>query len=223
MHNKKFVDILKKTGSLKKGHFKLSSGLHSDTYLQCALMLQYPEHAEFFGKELAKKLKGVKIDVVISPAVGGLIIGQEVARALEVRAIFAERVDGKFALRRGFEIQPGEKVLVVEDVVTTGGSSLEVGNMVESMEACVVGYAAICDRSNIAHPLRAGLKEGLLESQGINYKVLHERISKEKFNKPFEKLFTLDVWNEEPENCSLCLKKIPLSIPGSRYNNTRAG
>lgn len=201
MDSKKFVDILGETGALKKGHFKLSSGLHSDTYIQCALMLQYPEHADFFGKEIAKKVEKIEIDTVISPAVGGLIIGQEVARALKVKAIFAERVEGNFTLRRGFSINPGEKILVVEDVFTTGKSSLEVGNMIESIyKGKVVGYAAICDRRS---------------------KVIDEKKFK---GKPFYKLQNFfDVSTYNPAECPLCLKKIPLSIPGSRYNNIKAG
>jgi len=196
MHNKKFVDILGETGALKKGHFKLSSGLHSDTYIQCALMLQYPEHADFFGKEIAKKVEKIEIDTVISPAVGGLIIGQEVARALKVKAIFAERVEGNFTLRRGFSINPGEKILVVEDVFTTGKSSLEVGNMIESMKGHVAAYAAVYNRSTDA----------------IDFK-----------GRPFFSLLQNPIKSYNPVECPLCLKKIPLSIPGSRYNNIKAG
>jgi orotate phosphoribosyltransferase len=204
MDNKKINSILEKTGALKRGHFKLSSGLHSEYYLQCALVLQHSEYAEFLGKELAKKLKGLRIDAVISPAVGGLIIGHEVARALKKRAIFAERVapplstakrcfgnqqGAGFTLRRGFEIRPGEKILVVEDVVTTGKSSLEVGNMVESMGANIAGYAAICDRS----------------SKRIN------------FEKAFYNLIRFEFKTYSPEVCPLCHKKVPVDTPGSRF------
>lgn len=191
--DKKIQKILEDTGALKRGHFKLSSGLHSEFYFQCALLLQDPKLAESLGKELAKKvmykLKGREVNKVISPALGGVIIGHEVARALGVKAIFAERVEGKFTLRRGFDIMPGETMLVVEDVVTTGGSSEEIGKLVEDRSGEVVAYAAICDRSG-----------------------------ETKFKKSFCSLLKFNFENYKPEDCPLCQKKMPLYAPGSRYN-----
>ena len=133
-------------GALLKGHFLLSSGLHSDRYLQCALVLAHPAHAEEFGRALAGKITA-KTDLVISPAMGGLIIGQEVARALGVRHYFTERVDGSVTLRRGFSVKPGENILVVEDVVTTGKSTKEVFEVIRAAGAVVSGACSVVDRS----------------------------------------------------------------------------
>src|SRR4026207_1625154 len=119
------LDRFRQSGALLEGHFRLTSGLHSSGYLQCALVLQHPAEAEACGAAIAERVRALSPDVVLSPALGGVVIGQEVGRALGVRAIFAERQDGKLTLRRGFSIAPGEKVLVVEDVVTTGGSTQE--------------------------------------------------------------------------------------------------
>ena len=125
------LNIFKKTGALLEGHFRLTSGLHSTQYFQCAKVLQYPEHAETFCKEIADHFSSNVPDVVVSPAIGGIVVGQEVARLLGCRAIFAERENENMTLRRGFEIEPGEKVIVVEDVVTTGGSLKEVVQLVQ--------------------------------------------------------------------------------------------
>ena len=140
--------LFRQRGALLEGHFVLSSGLHSTGYLQCALILQHPHDAETLGQALAAKVKaaGHKVDVVLSPAMGGLIIGHEVARGLGVRAIFAERVDGTLTLRRGFHIDPGERVLIVEDVVTTGKSTLETVAVAEHAGATVVAAASIINR-----------------------------------------------------------------------------
>ena len=140
--------LFRQRGALLEGHFVLSSGLHSAGYLQCALILQHPTDAEALGKALGEKVKaaGYKVDVVLSPAMGGLIIGHEVGRALGVRAIFAERVDGTLTLRRGFRIDKGEKVLVVEDVVTTGKSTLETVAVAQHAGATVVAAASIINR-----------------------------------------------------------------------------
>jgi orotate phosphoribosyltransferase len=140
--------LFRSRGALLEGHFVLSSGLHSTGYLQCALILQHPTDAEALGRALGEKVKaaGYKVDVVLSPAMGGLIIGHEVGRALGVRAIFAERVDGTLTLRRGFRIDEGEKVLVVEDVVTTGKSTLETVAVAEHAGATVVAAASIINR-----------------------------------------------------------------------------
>ena len=133
-------------GALLKGHFLLSSGLHSDRYLQCALVLAHPARAEELGQALAAKL-ALKPDLVISPAMGGLMIGHEVARALGVRHYFTERVDGIATLRRGFELKPGERVLVIEDVVTTGKSTKEVFDAIRAAGAVVAGAGSVVDRS----------------------------------------------------------------------------
>lgn len=143
-----FEDLLRRTGALLEGHFVLSSGLHSPYYVQCARTLQYPEYAEALGGCLADRFRDYAVDAVLSPAVGGLIIGHETARALGARrALFAEREDGMMTLRRGFDLQPGERVLIVEDVITTGGSVRELIRLVQASEATVVGVAAILDRS----------------------------------------------------------------------------
>ena len=142
-----FEDLLRRTGALLEGHFVLSSGLHSPYYVQCARTLQYPQHAEALGGCLADRFQDYAVDAVISPAVGGLIIGHETARALGARALFGERENDAMTLRRGFALQPGERVLIVEDVITTGGSVRELIRLVEASEATVVGVAAILDRS----------------------------------------------------------------------------
>jgi orotate phosphoribosyltransferase len=152
------VDLYEQTGGLRHGHFVLSSGRHSDTYLQSAALLQWPAAAERLGQALAEPYRGM-VDLVASPAVGGLVIGHEVARALGVRLVFAERSDGTMTLRRSFAVDPGERALVVEDVVSTGGSVLEVRDLLASAGAEVPGIAAIVDRlgdvPGLPVPLRA--------------------------------------------------------------------
>jgi orotate phosphoribosyltransferase len=142
------LNMFRSTGALLEGHFRLSSGLHSNGYLQCALVLQHPAYAETLGKALAEQVRGLKIavDAVISPALGGLIIGHEVARALGVRAIFAERQEGTLTLRRGFTIAPGERFLVIEDVVTTGGSTRETMDVATANGGTIAAAGAIIDR-----------------------------------------------------------------------------
>jgi orotate phosphoribosyltransferase len=144
------LDLFRRVGALLEGHFRLTSGLHSPGYLQCALVLQHPAEAEACGRAIAERVRGLGAAVVLSPALGGIVIGHEVARALGVRAIFAERQDGALTLRRGFSIAPGEKVLVVEDVVTTGGSTRETIDVARAAGAVVVGAASIIDRSGQA-------------------------------------------------------------------------
>jgi orotate phosphoribosyltransferase len=148
MNPESVLDLFRQRGALLEGHFVLSSGLHSTGYLQCALILQHPADAEALGRALGEKVKaaGHAIDVVLSPAMGGLIIGHEVGRALGVRAIFAERVDGTLTLRRGFALQPGERVLVVEDVVTTGKSTMETVVVAQQAGATVAAAASIINR-----------------------------------------------------------------------------
>src|SRR5438093_6605541 len=142
------LDMVRRSGALLEGHFRLSSGRHSPGYLQCGLLLQHPAHAETLGRALAERVKGVRPTVVLSPALGGIIIGHEIGRALGVRAIFAEREDGALMLRRGFTVSENDRVLVVEDVLTTGGSTRETMQVAKASGAQVAGAAAIVDRSS---------------------------------------------------------------------------
>jgi len=182
------LKILEKNRALLSGHFLLSSGLHSNRYVQCALVLQYPDYAAFLAGELAKKFGKKKIDVVVSPAIGGIVIGQEVARALKCRGIFAERVEGKLTLRRGFDIKKGEKVLVVEDVLTTGGSVREILKIVREKKAKPVGIAAIVNRS----------------IKSLNFAI------------PVRSLLRLKIKTFDAQHCPLCREGVPLVKPGSR-------
>ena len=147
---KESLKILKETNALLEGHFILSSGLHSDKYVQCAKLLSKPDKANKICLSLAEKIKQdfSSIDLILSPAIGGIVIGYEIGKILKTETIFAERVDGKFNLRRGFEINKGKKILIIEDVITTGKSSLECSNLVEKAKAEILGYACIIDRSN---------------------------------------------------------------------------
>jgi orotate phosphoribosyltransferase len=184
------IDDMKAAGALLEGHFKLSSGLHSSRYLQCALYLADPTRAEAAGRQLAARLKSAAAQLVVAPALGGVVIGHEVARALEdVPFFFTERSEGAMTLRRGFRIEPGCRVLVVEDVVTTGGSTREVMGAVTQQGATVVGVGAIVNRSGHENPF-APL--------------------------PFTALLTVDVPTYPPESCPLCASGIPLTKPGSR-------
>ena len=142
-----FEDLLRRTGALLDGDFVLASGLHSPRYIQCALTLQYPEHAAALGGCIADRFQDYEVDAVISPALGGVVIGHETARALNARALFCERQDGAMTLRRGFEVRAGEKVVIVEDVVTTGGSARELIKLAQDRGATVLGVGAIVDRS----------------------------------------------------------------------------
>src|SRR2546426_2801611 len=152
------LDRFRRVGALLEGHFRLTSGLHSPGYLQCALVLQHPAEAEACGVAIAERVRSLGAEAVLSPALGGIVIGQEVGRALGVRAIFAERQDGTLTLRRGFSLEPGERVLVVEDVITTGGSTRETIAVAEAYGARVLGAAAIIDRgidsSRLSLPLQ---------------------------------------------------------------------
>ncbi len=148
MDNKEYLNIFKKTGALMEGHFVLTSGRHSRSYFQCAKVLQYPQYLNLFSKIISDHFKTFDVNTVISPAVGGIVIGTRVGGDLDKRTIFAERENGEMVLRRGFSISPGEKVLVVEDVITTGGSVKEVMQVVEELGGQVVGVGIIVDRSN---------------------------------------------------------------------------
>lgn len=182
------LDLFRRTGAFLEGHFQLSSGLHSPRYLQCALVLQHPQHAETLGRALAEAA-GAQADLVASPALGGLIIGHEVARALGVRHIFAERdAQRRMTLRRGFAVQPGERALIVEDVITTGGSTMEVAELLRGLGAEVVAAASIIDRSGGAAEL------------GV----------------PRVALATLTVETWLPGDCPLCRSGSAVVKPGSR-------
>ena len=141
------LELYEKTGALMRGHFRLTSGLHSDIYLQSALVLQYPEHAARLGEALAAPYTDARAQTVLAPAIGGILVAHEVARALGVRALFTEREDGAMRLRRGFTLTPGERCLVVEDVITTGGSTREVVECVRASGGAVVGVGSLIDRS----------------------------------------------------------------------------
>lgn len=184
----KVITIFKETGALLEGHFVLTSGLHSASYFQCAKVFQYPWHAEFLCQEIAAHFKDARIDTVVSPAVGGIVTGQETARLLGVRSIFTERVDGRMTLRRGFEVRPGERILVVEDVTTTGGSVKEVIETMKRAGAVVIAVAAVVDRSG--------------GSVG--------------FDVPYFSLLQMDVETHSPEACPLCASGSQAIKPGSR-------
>ncbi len=188
MEAEEVVERFRNTGALLEGHFVLTSGLHSTVYLQCALVLQHPREAEEFGRSLAEKFQRDNIEVVASPAIGGIVIGHEVARALSARFIWTEREHGKMTLRRGFSVKPGERTLVVEDVVTTGGSTRETVQALQTLGAEIVGAASIIDRS-------AGKAE-----VGV----------------PRIALATMNVASVEPSLCEACQRGDVAVKPGSR-------
>jgi orotate phosphoribosyltransferase len=186
------LKMFKERGALLQGHFRLTSGLHSDSYLQSALLLQYACDADRLGAELARKFKDPTMEkpitAVVAPAMGGIVLGYAISRPLSARSIFAERVDGKFVFRRGFSLAPGENVIVAEDVLTTGGSVREMISLVEEARANVVGIASLADRSEstLKFPVK---KESLLRLPLVTY---------------------------QPDSCPLCADGIPLVKPGSR-------
>lgn len=188
MSSDEVIDIFKKTGAMMEGHFILTSGYHSPHYFQCAKVLQHPKHNSAFAAEIADHFKNKKIDVVISPAVGGIVLGTELGRQLNARTIFAERENGEMKLRRGFKLKEGENVLVCEDVVTTGGSVFEVINLVKQSGAVPVGVGFIVDRSN----------------------------GKVDFGTDQHSLAKVDVIKFEENEIPEWLAKIPVSKPGSR-------
>jgi orotate phosphoribosyltransferase len=189
MNQEDVLDLFRKSGGLLEGHFRLTSGLHSERYLQSALVLQHPEFADTLGHELAERTRHLQPTAVLSPALGGIVIGQEVARSLGCRALFAERQDGALTLRRGFGLSPADRVLVVEDVITTGGSTQETARVAEATGAHVVGAAAIVDRSG-----------GGAVTLGL----------------PLQALVRLDVPTYQPDACPLCARGVPVVKPGSR-------
>lgn len=188
MNRDELLDLFRRCSALLEGHFRLSSGLHSPGYLQCALVLQHPQHAGALGAALADRVRDLRPTTVLSPALGGLIIGHEVARALGARAIFAEREDGTLRLRRGFGLSDAERVLVVEDVVTTGGSTRETMQVARAAGAQVVGAVAIVDRSG-----------GTAE-----------------LDVPLHALLDLQLPTYDPAACPLCMGGVPIQKPGSR-------
>lgn len=189
MKEEEILKLFKQEKALLNGHFLLSSGLHSPNYMQCALILQKPWLAEKLCAELATRVKSAGAEVVIGPALGGMLVSYEVARALKVRSLFAERLDGRFTLRRGFQLKKSERVLVVEDVITTGKSTYEVIELVEQLGARVVGIASIVDRSD-----------------GVAI-----------FSQEFHSLLKINIKSYRPEACPLCReRKIALTKPGSR-------
>ena len=184
MNAQQVIDQFRTTGALLEGHFQLSSGLHSTVYLQCALVLQFPEKAEAFGKAIAERFVGEGIQLVASPAIGGIVIGHEVARALGARFVWTEREAGEMTLRRGFTVSPGEKTLVVEDVITTGGSTRDTIGALRGAGAEVVAAASIIDRSagsaDVGVPLTAlaSLKVMLVEATACDACKLGEPVVK---------------------------------------------
>lgn len=182
------IEQLVESGALEKGHFKLTSGLHSDTYIQCALLLESPERAVEIGESLARKVEG-EVDLVLCPALGGIVVGFTTALALGCAMVFAERAEGDMELRRGFTIQTGSRVLLVEDVITTGGSVLELAGIAEEAGATVAAIACIVDRG--------GFDPG---------------------DYPFVYLVRLEVDSYRPEDCPLCRAGDTVTAPGSRYS-----
>ena len=192
LSHKKSLNILKKTNALLEGHFILSSGLHSSKYIQCAKLLSYPHLADKICKSLANKIKKKfkSIDLILAPAMGGIIIGYEIGRLLKKETIFCERVNGKFRLRRGFHIKKGSKVLIMEDVITTGKSSMECVKLITKSKAKLMGFASIIDRST-----------------NKTLKIKKKIISHMKIDVPTYKK------NKLPK----LLESIPITTPGSRF------
>lgn len=187
LENAEILEIFKDCQAILDGHFLLSSGLHSSKYIQCAKMLQYPDKAALVCSALAEKFKELEIEVVVGPAMGGIIVAHEVAKSLGVRAIFAERENEAMKLRRGFSINEGERVLIVEDVITTGGSILEVANLVKSLKGKVISLASLIDRSN-----------------------------DKEFYLPIVSLLKIKAITYEKNGCPLCAEGLPLVKPGSK-------
>lgn len=193
MIENELLDLFRGTGALQNGHFRLSSGLHSDVYFQSALVLQNPDHAGVIGRALAAALGPARPTAVCGPALGGVIVGWEVARALEVRGLFTERQDGAMTLRRGFRLAEGERVVVVEDVVTTGKSTRETIAALEAAGGDVVAVGAIVDRSG----------------------------GTAAFDVPFHALLSLPVQAWDPAECPACRDGVPVVKPGSRPEAAR--
>ncbi|MDN5365394.1 MAG: orotate phosphoribosyltransferase [Thermacetogenium sp.] len=188
MKENELLTVFKERGALLEGHFRLTSGLHSNRYIQCAKVLMYPDLAAELCTKIAAHFKGLDVDLVVGPAIGGIIVAQEVGRALGVKAMFTEREQGKMTLRRGFEIKAGERVVVVEDVVTTGGSTREVIELVKAHGGVLIGVASLVDRHS-----------GDLD-----------------FGVPYYSLLKLQIDTYDPADCPLCRDGLPVVKPGSR-------
>jgi orotate phosphoribosyltransferase len=182
--------LLQETGALLEGHFRLSSGLHSPNYVQCARLLENPRHAKAIGEALAARIAPIGAQRIVAPALGGVIIGYTVAEALGLPFVFTERKEGQMSLRRGFGIPGGERVVIVEDVVTTGKSTRETAKVVEERGGVVGGFASILNRSGKGNP----------------------------FDAPYESLLALDLSTYEAAECPLCKSGVPLDAPGSRFS-----
>jgi orotate phosphoribosyltransferase len=184
--------MLERTGALLSGHFRLSSGLHSPNYVQCALLLEHPRDARDLGAALAEKTRSMNPQRIVAPALGGVIIGFTVAEALDVPSIFTERKDGAMTLRRGFRINKGERIVIVEDVVTTGKSTRETAAVIEQHGGVVAGFASILNRSGKENP----------------------------FDAPYASLLALSLETYEEASCPLCKRGVAIDSPGSRYSKT---
>lgn len=182
--------MLERTGALLSGHFRLSSGLHSPNYVQCALLLEQPRDARAIGAALAEKVRAMNPQRVVAPALGGVIIGFTVAEALDKPSIFTERKDGAMTLRRGFRINKGERIVIVEDVVTTGKSTRETAAVIEEHGGVVAGFASILNRSGRENP----------------------------FDAPYASLLALSLETWDEASCPLCKRGVPIDSPGSRYS-----
>jgi orotate phosphoribosyltransferase len=183
--------LLQETGALLTGHFRLSSGLHSANYVQCARLLEHPRHAQAIGEALAERIRGLRPQRIVAPALGGVIIGYTVAEALDIPSVFTERKEGVMTLRRGFQLARGERIVIVEDVVTTGKSTRETAAVVETCGAVVAGFASILNRSGRANP----------------------------FDAPYEALMSLAFETYDEAECPLCKGGVSLDAPGSRFVN----
>ncbi|HEX8251521.1 MAG TPA: orotate phosphoribosyltransferase [Thermoanaerobaculia bacterium] len=183
--------LLEETGALLTGHFRLSSGLHSENYVQCALLLEHPRNAKAIGAELAQQVRALGATKIVAPALGGVIIGYTVADALELPFVFTERKEGQMTLRRGFRLEQGDRVVIVEDVVTTGKSTRETADVIAQHGGEVVGFASILNRSGKANP----------------------------FDSAYEFLLALDFATYEESACPPCAKGLALDAPGSRFTS----
>jgi orotate phosphoribosyltransferase len=181
--------LLRETGALLTGHFRLSSGLHSPNYVQCALLLEHPRNAQAIGAALGDRIRALGAERIVAPALGGVVIGYTVAEALRLPFVFTERKDGAMTLRRGFRIEPGQRVVIVEDVVTTGKSTRETAEVVAQQGGVVTGFASILNRSGRANP----------------------------FDAPYEALLALTLDAFEESACDLCARGVALDAPGSRF------
>ncbi len=185
--------LLRQTEALLNGHFRLSSGLHSENYVQCALLLEHPRHAKDVGQALGARVRVLGAQKIVAPALGGVIIGYTVAEALDVPFVFTERKEGAMTLRRGFRIAPGERVVIVEDVVTTGKSTRETADVIARHGGIVTGFASILNRSASPNP----------------------------FDAPYESLLALNFETWVEGECPLCARGVPLDAPGSRFSGSR--